>query len=221
VRDERDQDDVEAVDTRKAVEAWAEHDAARAIHPADRAAIAATEAARALVVLLAEAGGDPRDLYTACATLGRLLAEAGASPTLASATMDGARAAALRGEPLRDEAALRASVLEGFTAGIVAAQRAAARGAWDWPACAIALDAETCAIAAGHPDEPDDARVAWAETVASRASKAGVRRAIVGGDGRARAEVEAALRLVGIEVVTRLEPEARSWLPWRRPRGGK
>jgi hypothetical protein len=220
VPDQRDQDDVDADETRRAVEAWATHDAARAIHPADRAAIASTEAARALVVLLAEADGDPRDLYTACATLGRLLAEAGASPTLASATMDGARAAALQGA-VRDEVALRASLLEGFATGIVAAQRAAARSAWDWPRCATALDAETCAIAAGHPDEPDDSVVAWAETVASRASKAGVRRAIVGGEGRARVEVEAALRLVGIEVVTRLEPEPRSWLPWRRPRGGR
>lgn len=200
----------------RALRQWAEADGARAIHPSDHEAVRATEAARALVLSLVRSGGDPRDLFTACATLGRLLADGGASPSLASATMDGA-ASALRaiGAASPPPGAL-AALLEGYVGAVVAAERASARRAWEWPACAVPLDDRTCAITACYPEGPDDALVAWAERVATRASKAGVRRAVVAGEGRPRAELEAALAVVGVEVLARLPEEPRSWLPWRR-----
>ncbi len=207
-----------------AVRHWTELDAARAIHPHDRVAVSATEAARALVVERACAmSEDRKDLFTACATLGRLLFEAGASPTLASATIDGAAAAlASIGAPPLDEATLasaRASVAEGYTSALVASERARARSTWEWPACVASLDGETCAITAGHPGDEAEAVASWAGRVATRAQKAGVKRAVVAGQGAARDELDAALRLVGVEVLERLEPSpsaGRSWLPWRR-----
>ncbi len=209
----------------RALRIWAEADDARAIHPEDHAAVRATEATRALFVELARDGSTaPRDLFTACATLGRLLFEAGASPTLASTTIDGAaRALAAIERPL-DEGTLasaRASVAEGYATAIVSSERARARQAWDWPACAVPLDGETCAIAAGHPAESDDAITAWAARVASKASKAGFRRVVVSGDGAPRAELESALRLVGVDVLPELRAAARSWLPWRRKKPAK
>src|SRR5262245_46248612 len=69
--------------------AWAEADVQRAVHPEDRDVIRATESARSLVVDLFDAR-DPRDLFNACARLGGLMAEAGASPTLAAGTIDSA-----------------------------------------------------------------------------------------------------------------------------------
>ena len=195
---------------------WAEADAARAIHPADHDAIRATEAARALVLALARSDGEPRDLFTACATLGRLLAERGASPSLASATMDSAADVLRSSGVAPPPSAANAASIEGYVGAVVAAERAAARRAWEWPACAVPLDERTCAIAAGYPDGGEDALVAWAERVAARAAKAGVLRAVVSGEGRARDELEAALAVVGVEVIAKLGAEPRSWLPWRR-----
>lgn len=211
--------------TEAAVRHWAELDAARAIHPHDRVAVDATEAARALVLERASAAPvalDRKDLFNACATLGRLLFEAGASPTLASGTIDGAAAALAQvGAQLDDAtlAAARASLAEGYTSALVTSERARARSTWEWPACVVSLDGETCAITAGHPADEAEAVAAWAARVATRAEKAGVRRAVVAGKGPARDELDAALRLVGVEVLERLEAPpspARSWLPWRR-----
>src|SRR5688572_23669221 len=80
----------------RALASWREHDVTRSIHPVDRDAIRATAAARALVLELfahpdrVHQTQPPRDLFNACAALGRLLADAGASPSLATSTIDGA-----------------------------------------------------------------------------------------------------------------------------------
>src|SRR5258708_298452 len=75
-----------------ALVAWRELDTARALHAPDRESIRTTEAARALVLELfaAHTPRDARDLYNACARLGRLLGDGGASPSLAVSTIDGA-----------------------------------------------------------------------------------------------------------------------------------
>src|SRR4051812_35545779 len=93
--------------------AWRENDITRAIHPADRDAIRATDAARALVIELFDRPA--RDLYNACALFGRLLADAGASPSLAASTIDGAALALRHAGASFDEtrvAPARASVAE-------------------------------------------------------------------------------------------------------------
>jgi hypothetical protein len=226
----------------RALAAWREHDVARSIHAADRDAIRATEAARALVLeRLANApasartsrstSGDPaRDLYNACARLGRLLFEAGASPTLATTTIDGATQA-LTGLDLPHEpglvASARASIAEGYVAAALDAERARARRAWEYPACAARIDGATAAIVAGAPEDDDEALGDWAARVASGASKDGIREVVVSGPPRARAELAEALALLGIEVrdpsAARRDNEKKTpWLrlPWRRkPRG--
>src|SRR5690242_7019353 len=103
----------------RVLQAWTEHDRARSIHSADRDAIRATEAARARVVELFDRPA--RDLYNACALLGRLLADAGASPSLAATTIDGlARALAETTTAFDDSriAPARASVAEGYVSAV-------------------------------------------------------------------------------------------------------
>jgi hypothetical protein len=196
--------------------AWREHDVARAIHPTDRDAIRATEAARALVLELFDRPA--RDLYNACALLGRLLADVGASPSLAVSTIDGLARALSDTRTAFDDARIspaRASVAEGYVSAVRDGERENANATWAYPACAVALDEETAAIAAGYPDDGDGLSE-WAAKVASKLSKAGTRTAIVAGNERARQELGEALELVGITVADRL-PQ-RSWLrlPWKR-----
>src|SRR6185295_7078982 len=140
---------LDASATERLLAGWREHDVTRALHAHDRDAIRATEASRALVLeLLVSETRDPRDLYSACARLGRLLADAGASPSLASLTIDGALGALADAKIAHDatrSAAARASVVEGYLAAVRESERAAARRAWEYPACAVRLDADTAA----------------------------------------------------------------------------
>lgn len=225
--------------TSAVVAAWAELDAARALHPADRSAIRSTEAARSLVVELFGAAGaardaaapaEGRDLFSACARLGGLLAEAGASPSLAGGTIDNAaRALAGAGAPVDATrlAAARASLVEGYVAAVRDGERAAALAAWAYPACVVPLVDGAVAIACGLPTDDGEALGAWAAQIAGRLVKAKVRRAVLSGPPRARAEVASAVELVGIEVVPDASGEhaggkpatpAKSWLrlPWRK-----
>lgn len=206
--------------TSEALEAWRAHDEARALDDADRAAIRDTEAPRSLVAELLATGGFSRDLYSACAALGRLLAEAGASPTLAATTLDGAVRSLGRGAAF-DEAELapaRASVAEGYVASVREKERAAARIAWEYPNCAVRVDDETVAIAARYPTADIDrlAVADWAARVALGASRDKARYAVVAGPPELVAEVTEALTLVGIEVVDRC---GGLWRWFRRPFG--
>ncbi len=201
----------------RALAAWREHDVARAIHPVDRQAIHATEAARALVVELFDRPA--RDLYNACAQLGRLLADAGASPSLAVSTIDGAAEAFASIGITHDASripAARASVAEGYFAAVRQAERDEAKRAWDPPACIVPLDDETVAIAAGHPEGDGEGLAEWAAKVAAKVSKSGARVAVVSGGESAKREVGEALGLIGVEVRDGLP--ARTWLrlPWRK-----
>lgn len=157
--------------------------------------------------------GPGRDLYNACARLGRLLADAGASPSLAVATLDGAvRALEERGitsEEARVPPA-RASVAEGYFAVTIEGERAAARQAWEYPACAVRVAKDTVAIVAGYPADDGEALADWSARVALSVSRAGYKRAILEGSEAARAELAQALSLVGIELSLPSEP--KGWL---------
>lgn len=213
----------DASQTERLLAAWREHDVTRALHAHDRAAIRATEAARALVLeLFVASARDPRDLYSACARLGGLIADVGGSPSFAVSTIDGA-AAALASLGVTFDAArvapARASVAEGYFAAVREAERAAARQAWRYPACAVRLDAETAAFVAGCPAEDGEALADWAAMVAARAAQDGIKRAIVSGPDAARAELVEALETVGVEIRdSSKEPPPRKWLrlPWRK-----
>lgn len=197
--------------------AWAEQDEARALHAADRAAIAATESARSLVVDRFASGG--RDLFNACARLGGLLAEHGGSPSLAAGSIAHAtRALALRGVEPADAvvAAASASLLEGYVAAIRESERTAGRARWAYPACVVKTGDGEVAIACGHPHDDEDALAAWAARIAGRLTKANVKRATLSGTAEAKAEVASALSLVGIAVVDAeradVRPPRAGWL---------
>jgi hypothetical protein len=181
------------------IAAWSARDRARGVLPADREIVDASAAIRALVVDLAAAGGPEDELYDACAVLGRLIAQRGGSPTLASATLDHAvEALDARGASWLVPA--RAALAEGFAASITEDVRREAMRSWDYPACAVPLGEAAIAVAAGHPSDDDEVLAAWAARVAKSAAAKGVRRAVVAGGERARAAVVDALALVGIEV---------------------
>lgn len=197
----------------RALPAWREHDAKHALHGADRDAIRTTDVPRALVLELLARPGPGRDLYNACARLGRLLADAGASPSLAVATIDGAARAledlgiASAGERL---APARASVAEGYFAVIIERERASARRAWDYPACAVRVTKDTVAIVAGYPADDGEALADWSARVALAVSREGYKYAVLAGSEAVKAELGQALSMVGVDLAGDAEP--KGWL---------
>lgn len=182
-----------------AVAAWAAKDRARAVHPVDCEIVDASNNVRALVVDLVLAGGPEDELYDAAAVLGRLIAQRGGSPTLASVTLDhAADVLDARSAPWLVPA--RAAVAEGFAATLVEAAALEAMRTWEFPSCAVPLGQAGLAICAGHPSDDDEVLAAWAARVAKAAALAGVRRAVLSGGERASAALIDALGLVGIEV---------------------
>jgi hypothetical protein len=169
-----------------------EIDRAQATTRFDLEAIAQTASPREALVHL-----DPsaRDFLHAAAMLGRLLASLGASPTLAAVTMDGWGRAT---ESRESTAAARAALLEAYVSEREAQTREIDTARWKYPNCAVRIDAETCAVAAGIPDDDDDHVLAWADSVARELARAKVRRAIVSGNERARQALEDALAVMGI-----------------------
>lgn len=201
-------------DAERALAAWREHDVVHSsLHQADRDAVRASEAARSLVLELLARTGDGRDLFNACARLGRLLADAGASPTLAVATLDGA-AEALAGIGIACDATLlppaRASVAEGYFAAVLEVERVLARQTWEYPACAVRLAKDTVALAAGYPADDVEALADWSARVALCVSRDGYKQAILAGPERVRTELAQALALVGVELVTTIA--SKGWL---------
>ena len=184
------------------VAAWCDLDRRAAVAEADREIVDASGPVRAVIAGFALAGGSDEEIYDACAALGRLIAQRGGSPTLAAVTIDhagdalGVRPAAWLGPG-------RAAVAEGFTRALLerrAAGRAAKLGRF--PRCAVALPGDVIAIAAGLPsDDPETARRVGGARRQGRCAPgrpASLRR----GPGAARAAVEDALDVVGIELAT-------------------
>lgn len=197
-----------------AIARWREHDRGCAIHPKDRDAIDATEAARSLV-LQRMLQGPSRDLYSACARLGRLLFDAGASPSLAVSTIDGAAraldeaGAVSAGWDRSSVRSARSALAEGFAAAGDDDARVRARRAWAYPVCAVRVDDQTATIAIGFDDDDADETASWAARVARGLSKDGVRRVILGTSrsSRAKTELEDALTLVGITLEAPRTPQ--------------
>jgi hypothetical protein len=187
------------------VDAWCARDQSLAFLGTDRIVVLATREPRALVVEQVREGAPHADLFNACAVLGRLIAVRGGSPSLASNTIDSAREVLteLAGETARGA---RAALTEGFVAARaeIALGEAAAR--WEYPGCTVPLEEANVAIAAGYPEEDEDALAAWAARVASEVARAGYRRAILAGGEKARALLADALELAGVKVRTTSPP---------------
>ncbi len=178
---------------------WCARDHARALTAEDRAVIDASVAARTLVVERTNVGQG--DFFSACAVLGRLIADRGGSPTLAAVTIDGlCEAMDLHVAPW--VAPARAAVAEGYAGARVEMAKRAAEAAWEYPRCVAKLSDGSIAIAAGFPDDDTDSIAAWASRVAHDAALAHVRRAVVDGPAAACAAVVDALSLAGIETTS-------------------
>ncbi len=154
------------------VDAWCARDLALAFLPADRAAVESTRGPRALVVERLREGAGDRDLFHACAVLGRVLAESGASPSLTAGTIDAVRESLPEVGDARTRAA-RAALFEGYVVARSESALAAAAARWEYPGCAVPLENASVAIAGGFPDEDDDSLAAWAARVASEVARAG------------------------------------------------
>ncbi|HSO40180.1 MAG TPA: hypothetical protein VLT33_46960, partial [Labilithrix sp.] len=128
---------------------------------------------------------------------------------LAASTLDGAARAlsdaGLEWDPAR-LAPARASLAEGYHAAIVEAERAAARRAWDYPACAGKVGKDVVAIVAGYPADDGEALADWAARVAVAVSREGHRSAILTGNGPAVEELTQALAMVGVALASSAEP---------------
>jgi len=209
---------------------WCELDRARAFVRTDHEVVDSTTAVRSVIAerLLQDRGRVDRDLLHAFGILGRLVGERGGSPTLAAAIVDGAIEALEALESLESRGATpetsrkapwvlpaRAALAEAFARAQHDVARAQATSRWEYPGCAVGVADGTVAIAAGYPDDDDDALSAWASRVAHAAAMAGVRRAIVSGSGAAEAALADALEMAGIARVAGHAPPTRP-MAWRR-----
>ena len=168
--------------------------------PADREIIDASGALRALIVDLVIAGGPEDELYDACAVLGRLIAQRGGSPTLASATLDDAGRGAGQAARRHWLAPARAAVAEGFAAALAEGARRDALPGLGVPEPAPCPSARPpWPSPPGYPSDDDEELAAWAARVAKAAALTGVRRAVVAGSERACDAVLDACGVVGIE----------------------
>ncbi len=202
------------------VESWCDRDRQLAFIKNDHEAIAATGAVRAFIVeQLLKGTPDPsadRDLFHAFAVLGKLVADRGGSPTLAAAIVDDLLPV-LPAPPLAAGFAAvpewavlaRAALVEAFALARREGARAEAAARWEYPGCAVGLADGTVAIAAGFPDEDEEALHAWASRVAHDAALAGVRRVVVCGSEAAEKALESAFEIAGITRVPGRPPPVR------------
>ena len=123
------------------VDAWCARDEGFVFLPADRAVIELTRGPRTLVVEQVREGAPYADLFQACAMLGRILAGSGGSPSLASSTIDSARAVL---PELDDDAAraAKAALFEGFVAARAEIALAEAAARWEFPGCVVPLETQ-------------------------------------------------------------------------------
>ncbi len=189
---------------------WCARDRKRAFLPVDHEIIDSTTSVRALIVEQLASGGEPsRDLFHAWGVLGRLLASRGGSPSLAAATVDGAWEAVGAGEGGWVVPA-RAALAEAYATTRKEMSRADSLARWEYPTCAVPLHEGIIAVAAGYPDDDEDALAAWAARVANAAALGGVRRAVLSGSPSARAALTEAFGVVGIELLEAYAPPARA-----------
>ncbi len=183
------------------VAAWSDLDRSIVVAAADNETIAASAPQRAVIARFALAGGADEEIYDACASLGRFIAERGGSATLASATIDHA-ADALGVRPAAWIAPGRAALVEGFTRTLLERMQHDALRSWDFPSCTVLLPDDVIAVAAGFPSDDAELLGEWAASVAKAAALQGVRQAFVAGPESARAALEDAFDVVGIKIAT-------------------
>lgn len=182
----------------KTLDQWTNRLSRAAISEVDRRAVAATESAREMVLERFESLEDHDGLH-AWAVLGRVLADAGASPSLVAQVVDALVEVGVNAS--KDWAApARASLIEAFVAAQREIEEARVADAWRFPRCVVRLDETTAAVAACFPDDDSDSLAKWADEVAAGLAKMGVRRVHIDGTARARAALAGALSIAGIDL---------------------
>jgi hypothetical protein len=178
------------------------------ISEVDHRALASTASLRERLAAAEEVDNDV--LYLAAA-LGRLLAQEGASPTLAATVLEGL-------SELPSAPVLRATLFEAFMTTSREVWSASARSAWEFPGCAVHLGEGVFAVAAGL-DEVDEGELAeWADRVASGLLKAKAREVVLSGREPARTKLAESLGLIGIVCRADPGPAAQaSTKRWRWP----
>jgi hypothetical protein len=173
--------------------------------PDDERAVAATEALRSGLDDARAEGLSTTERTNLAAAMGRVLAECGATPTLAAT--------------LLEDEALRAALCETYTRAREELRAEVDATRWELPGCAVRLGPDRFAVCANPPHE-DDAAVAWADRTAAGLVKLGARVVVLSGAGAPRKHLEDALARVG----ARVEPEpsadpprpSRFRFPWGR-----
>jgi hypothetical protein len=190
----------------------AENGSEIAITHEDAQSLDASATLRARLVGALTHGVLEHDAQNLASALGRVLAQAGATPTLAATILD----PIVQG---REGGVLRAALFEAF-AGAREEQRATEEALrWELPGCAAYLGNGRFAVCA-NPPHADDAAVAWADRTAAGLVKRGAREVVLSGEGLARKCLEEALELVGIPFVAEA-PESASKIsrfrfPWSK-----
>jgi hypothetical protein len=187
------------------LEKWTESLSRAAISERDRRAIAASESAREMVLERLESALNDHDSFHAWAVVGRVLADADASPSLVAEVVDTLVGASPKA-PSGWAPSARAALVEAFVAAQREIEGERVKDAWRFPRCVVRLDESTAAVAASYPDEDADALARWADEVASGLAKMGVRRVHADGTARARAALADALSVAGID----LAPQPRA-----------
>ncbi len=176
------------------------------ISEVDHRALASTASLRERLGAATELDNDV--LYLAAA-LGRLLAQEGASPTLAATVLEG-----LSGLP--NAAVLRATLFEAFVATSREHWSASARSAWEFPGCAVEIGDGVFAVVAGLDDDETELSE-WADRVASRLLKAKARDVVLSGRNLARTKLMESLGLIGIPCRTSAPGSTKRWRwPWEK-----
>ena len=184
---------------------WTTRLVGAAISERDRRAIAASESAREMVVERLECAVEDHDALHAWAVVGRVLADADASPSLVAEVVDALASCAPRARE-GWAAPARAAIVEAYVAAQRESEAERVKEAWRFPRCVVRLDESTAAVAASFPDEDSDALARWADEVASGLAKMGVRRVHADGSARARAALADALSVAGVD----LAPQSRA-----------
>jgi hypothetical protein len=169
-----------------------------ALSELDRRAVGATESARSLAMERAPTIHSDHDALHAWGMLGRLLADADASPTLAARMLD-TLVEAEGGAPTWISLA-RATLFEAYVATRREAIELATADRWRFPRCVVRIDDSTAAVAASFPNDDPDATARWADEIASGLAKWGVRRVYVDGETTNKAALADALGVAGIEL---------------------
>jgi|SRR5579859_1015954 len=186
-------------DSEALVAAWCDLDRGAALLEADREIVEVSRPLRAVIAGFALAGGSDEEIYDACASLGRLIAQRGGSPTLASATIDHA-GDALGVRPAAWLAPGRAAVAEAFMRAVLERAHQETLRGWEFPRCAVVLPGGVLVVAAGFPSDDPELLAEWAARIARAAALQGIRQAFVSGADGARTAVEEAFDVVGIRI---------------------